>query len=107
METFLILIVRNLLMNMLQYSLFCKKRARQLAKAQPGLIHTKALDLAASQLGFQHYTALNKLHKLLGDDGVPSQLSIAMAGGDPRQSPLEPISTSVSIGWSSAHSVDH
>lgn len=93
-------------MNMFQYTHYCKKRARQVAKAQPGLIHTKSLDLAAQELGFQHYTALNKLHKLLGDTGVPSQLAIVMAGGDPRQSPLRSISTSVSSGWSSANAVD-
>jgi len=93
-------------MNMLQYTHFCKKRARQIAKAQPGLIHTKSLDLAAQELGFQHYTALKKLQKFLGDTAVPSQLAIVMAGGDPRQSPLRSISTRVSSGWSSANSVD-
>lgn len=93
-------------MNMLQYTHFCKKRARQIAKNQRGLIHTKALDLAAQEQGFQHFTALNKLLKLLGEDGVPSQLTIALAGGDSRQSPHLSISTTVGSGWSEADPVN-
>ncbi|WP_421173965.1 hypothetical protein [Aeromonas enteropelogenes] len=92
-------------MNMLQYTHSCKKRARQIAKIQPGLRYTKALDLAAQEQGFQHFTALNKLLKLLGEDGVPSQLAIVLAGGDSRLSPHLSISTTVRSGWSAADPV--
>ena len=92
-------------MNMSKHSRLCKIQARRLGKTQANLIHTKALDLAAQEQRFKHYTTLHNLLKLLGPEGVPSELNITMAGGDPRDTPYKSVSSTVRSGWSEADPV--
>ncbi|WP_421353128.1 hypothetical protein [Aeromonas taiwanensis] len=89
-------------MKMSEHSSLCDERTSQLAYVQPGVKHEELLDLAAQEQGFDDYETLRGLLNLLGPDGVPSELEIAMAGGDSRQSPYLSVSKTVMSGWSEA-----
>lgn len=75
----------------------CKQRARSLKKTRPDLPHMKRLDEAAQSQGFQHYTHLIRLHKLLGPDTEPSRINITLAGGDSTQSPYRKVDVSFRV----------
>lgn len=92
-------------MKMSEHSRLCDELTRRLADAHPGLKHEELLDLAAQEQGFEDYTTLHNLLKLLGPEGVPSESEIAKAGGDPRQSPYLSVSSTVRSGWSEADPV--
>ncbi len=85
-------------MKMSEHSRLCDELSHRLADAHPGLKHEDLLDLAAQEQGFEDYTSLHNLLKLLGPEGVPSEIEIAKAGGDSRQSPYLSISTTVGSG---------
>ena len=92
-------------MIMSEHLRLCNEQTRQLADVHPGLKQEALLDLAAQEQGFEDYTALDNLLKLLGPEGVPSETEIAKAGGDPRQSPYLSVSSTVRSGWSEAEPV--
>ena len=92
-------------MKMSEHLRLCNEQTRQLADVHRGLKQEALLDLAAQEQGFEDYTALDNLLKLLGPEGVPSETEIAKAGGDPRQSPYLSVSSTVRSGWSEADPV--
>lgn len=79
----------------------CQRRARQIKSDYPEVSYTRRLDIAAKEQGFKHYTSLRKLLILLGPDGTPSSIAIAMAGGHSNDSPYRNVGIAVSIGWTS------
>ena len=83
----------------------CKRRAFELKATHPDLKHTKRLDLAAQSLGYAHYTALDKMLKLLGPDIAPSRIAILEAGGNAADSPFRLVTSEFGVGWSNKSGV--
>jgi len=89
-------------MNMQQHLDTCKRRAHQMRSDHPSLGYMKRLDYAAQEQGFKHFTALQKLFKILGPDVAPSRIAIVRAGGNESDSPYRQQTSRVDIAWKSA-----
>ncbi|MGY6037800.1 hypothetical protein [Aeromonas sp. AE23HZ002T15] len=87
-------------MNMSEFARLCEMNADELSETHPNLKHKERLELAARNLGFKHLTSLENLLKLLGPEGVPSEVEILRAGGDPSDTPFKSVGSTVSSGWS-------
>lgn len=92
-------------MNMLQYSLACTRKAKQIKSDYPELGLNQRRDIAAKLLGFKHFRSLQKLHKVLGDEGIPSHTSLIKAGIPESESPMRSLRVSAKIRLSSADTV--
>jgi hypothetical protein len=79
----------------------CQRRARQIKSDYPESTYTQRLDIAAKEQGFRHFTSLRKLHNLLGSEGTPTEIAIAMVGGHSLECPYGSVDIAVGIGWSS------
>ncbi|MNS77601.1 hypothetical protein D3C72_1111840 [compost metagenome] len=93
-------------MNMSEFARLCEIKADELSATHPTLKREKLLEFAAQNLGFKHFTSLEDLLELLGPEGVPSEVEILMAGGDPRDTPFQSVGSTVSSGWSEAGSAN-
>lgn len=87
-------------MLMSQHLSDCKRKARQLKSDNPDLPFVKRLDIAAKQQGFKHYTSLVNLLKLLGNNKAPTEIAIAIAGGNSSECPYRTIQQVTRVTWS-------
>lgn len=93
-------------MNMSEHRRLCEEMAHLWANSGADLTHEALLDLAAQDRGFKTFASLERVHKLLGSEGVPTTKAITDAGGDPQDIPVTPIHSTVSSGWSEARTVN-
>ncbi|MGE6265327.1 hypothetical protein D3C77_431480 [compost metagenome] len=93
-------------MNMSEHRRLCEEMAQQWVNSGTELTHEALLDQAAQDRGFKSFVSLERLHKLLGPEGVPTIDAIINAGGDPQEVPVTPLNSTVSARWSEAGSVN-
>lgn len=93
-------------MNMSEHRRLCEEMAQLWANSGADLSQEALLDLAAQDRGFKSFVSLERLHKLLGPEGVPTIDAIINAGGDPQEVPVTPLNSTVSSRWSEARTIN-
>lgn len=92
-------------MNMFEFDEACRRKAKQIKSDYPTLGLNQRRDIAAKAMGFKHYRSLQKIHKALGDEGVPSSAALVRVGIQCSETPFKQLSASFQVGWSSAKSL--